>query len=432
MSMKQFANRRKKLYSLLGDGIAIIYNNSEKIRSNDTHYIFRPNSNFWYLSGFKESNSLIIIDATNKKSIMYCKQKNSLAERWHGYIIGQAKAKNTFYFDEARNIEDFEQDLCGLLANQKTLWHSYGGDENLDNIILSTISNIKKSWRTGQKPPQNTKDIDNVIYQMRKYKDIFEINLLKKSCSIADLAHVRAMKACKPNISEKILEAEIIHEFLINDTDGHSYNPIVAGGKNALILHYNDNNKLLNNDELVLIDAGCEYQGYASDITRTIPINGKFAGLKKELYNICLEAQKQAILAARPSVKFNAPHLAAVKVIAEGLKHIGLLSGTMDEILNNEKYRKYFIHKTSHLLGIDVHDVGTVIDDNQEYLNLEPGMVITIEPGIYVPKQSSIHDSISNTGIRIEDDVLITDNGNEVLTKAPKETDDIEYIMRNI
>ncbi len=422
--------RRNQLLSRLGDAVAIIPTAPEKIRNRDAHYLYRFDSYFWYLTGFSEPEAvLVLVGGKAPRSILFCREKNEEREIWDGYRYGPAGAASEFGFDEAYPISTFDQKLPELLADKPELWHSLGQDAAWDQRITQGLNAVRAQSRSGKRPPSTVRDLHAVLDAMRLIKDDHEITLMQRAADIASQGHRRAMGACRPGLFEYALEAELSYEFRRLGGDAHAYTPIVAGGANACVLHYVSNNQALQDNTLVLIDAGCEMEGYASDITRTFPVNGKFSGPQKDVYEIVLAAQQAAIDNVKPGASFMAPHEAALKVLAQGLCDLKLVKGRADSVVESESYKRYFMHRTSHWLGLDVHDAGEY-KQGEDWAILAPGMVLTIEPGLYIRAADDVPVHLAGIGIRIEDDVLVTPDGHRVTTSAPRSVAEIEEAMR--
>ena len=434
----EFQRRRQKLLATMNDGIAIIPTAPEAIRNRDSHYPYRFDSHFYYLTGFKEPESVLVLMAgKDSKSILFCRDKDIEREIWDGFRYGPEAAKATFGFDEAYSISQLPEMLPKLMGNQAKLFYSLGADSHWDTQLTSWLNKVKELTRTGVSAPESMVDVRQLIDVQRLIKTPYEIDLMRKSANIAAAAHNRAMRFVKPSqkeyaIKENEVEAEFLHEFYKNGAQSPAYTSIVAGGANACTLHYNANNCVLKNGDLLLIDAGCELDGYASDITRTFPVNGKFSPVQKDLYELVLAAQLAAIGAAKPNNHWNAPHEAALDVLVQGFIDFKLCQGSKEEVLENASYRQFYMHRTGHWLGLDVHDVGEYKDKAGNWALLEAGNTLTVEPGCYVRPADNVPKHFWNIGIRIEDDVLITQTGNEVLTKnAIKTVADIEYLMKS-
>ena len=446
MNIKEFSARRHKLIANMGEGIAIIPTAPEVIRNRDSHYPYRFDSHFYYLTGFKEPESVLVLIAGNKekselpKNILFCRDKDMEREIWDGFRYGPEAAKTEFGFDEAYSISQLDEMLPKLMSNQAKLFYSLGASSDWDLKVTGWLNKVKEQARTGVSAPVSIVDVRQLIDVQRLLKTPYEIDLMRKSANIAASAHNRAMKFVagkfvKPNlkeyaIKENEVEAEFLHEFYKNGSQSPAYTSIVAGGANACTLHYNANNCVLNNGDLLLIDAGCELDGYASDITRTFPVNGKFSPAQKDLYEVVLASQFAAIDTAQPNNHWNAPHEAALDVLVQGFIDFKLCKGTKEEVLENGCYRQFYMHRTGHWLGLDVHDAGEYKDKAGNWALLEAGNTLTVKPGCYVRPADNVPEHFWNIGIRIEDDVLITKTGNEVLTKnAIKTVAEIEAHM---
>ena len=415
----------------MAEGIAIIPTAPEAIRNRDSHYPYRFDSYFYYLTGFTEPESvLVLIAGKQNKSILFCRDKDIEREIWDGFCFGPAAAKKQFGFDEGYSISQLDEIMLKLMANQAKLFYSLGMDNSWDTRITGVLNKVKDLARTGVSAPESIEDVRRLIDVQRLVKTLYEIDLMRRSANIAAGAHNRAMRFVKPNLKEYEVEAEFLHEFYKNGSQSPAYTSIVAGGANACTLHYNANNCVLNDGDLLLIDAGCELDGYASDITRTFPVNGKFSAPQADLYELVLSAQLAAINAAKPSNHWNAPHEAALDILVQGFIDFKLCVGTKEEVLENGSYRQFYMHRTGHWLGLDVHDTGDYKDKMGNWAILEAGNTLTVEPGCYVRPADNVPEYFWNIGIRIEDDVLITNVGNEVLTKnAVKTVVDIEALM---
>jgi Xaa-Pro aminopeptidase len=433
INTQEFSARRNQLLTNMGEGIAIVPTAPEVIRNRDSHYPFRFDSHFYYLTGFKEPEAmLVLIAGALPKSILFCRDKDIEREIWDGFHYGPETAKNEFGFDEAYSISQLNEMLPKLMANQAKLFYSLGASSEWDARVTYWLNKVKEQARTGTSAPESIVDVRQLIDVQRLIKTPYEIDLMRKSAQIAAGAHNRAMQFAKPKMLEYEVEAEFLHEFYRNRAQSPAYTSIVAGGANACTLHYNANNCVLNAGDLLLIDAGCELDGYASDITRTFPINGKFSAAQKDLYELVLSAQLAAIEAAKPNNHWNAPHEVALEILVQGFIDFKLCTGTKEEVLENGTYRQFYMHRTGHWLGLDVHDAGEYKDKQGNWALLEAGNTLTVEPGCYVRPADNVPEYFWNIGIRIEDDVLITKTGNEVLTKnAIKTVADIESLMRS-
>jgi Xaa-Pro aminopeptidase len=431
-NLKEFQGRRAQLLKKMGDGIAIIPTAPELIRNRDSHYPYRFDSYFYYLTGFKEPESVLVLIAGNSpKSILFCRDKDMEREIWDGFRYGPGDAKEQFGFDEAYSISQLDEMLPKLMGNQANLFYSLGADCHWDARVTGWLNKVKEQARTGVSAPESVQDVRQLIDVARLIKSPYEQASMRLSADIAVGAHNRAMQFVKPNMHEYEVEAEFLHEFYKSGAQSPAYTSIVAGGANACTLHYNANNCVLNDGDLLLIDAGCELDGYASDITRTFPVNGKFSAPQADLYELVLAAQLAAINAAKPGKHWNAPHEAALDVLVDGFIEYGLCKGSKDMVLESGEYRQFYMHRTGHWLGLDVHDAGEYKDKAGNWSILQAGNTLTVEPGCYVRPADNVPEHFWNIGIRIEDDVLITKTGNEVLSKnAVKSVADIEVLMR--
>jgi Xaa-Pro aminopeptidase len=428
----EFSKRRKRLMQMMGkDSIAILPAAPTLIRNRDVEYRYRPDSDFYYLTGFAEPDAVAVITPKRKHGeyILFCRERDPLMETWVGPRAGLEGARETYGADDAFPIGDIDDILPGLLENRDRVFYTMGCNGNFDQHVIGWVNQIREKSRTGVHTPGEFVALDHLLHDMRLFKSRSEVSTMRKAAKIAAKAHIRAMQACSPDMSENEIEAELLHEFRINHCD-EAYPCIVGGGANGCILHYIDNNAPLNDGDLLLIDAGAEKDFYASDITRTFPVNGKFSKEQKAVYEVVLQAQEAAIKQVKPGNHWNDPHNAAVKVLTKGLVKLGLLKGDVRQLIKKDAYRRFYMHRTGHWLGMDVHDVGDY-KVGDAWRILEPGMALTIEPGIYIPAGSKrVAKKWWNIGIRIEDDVLVTKTGCEVLSKdAPKTVTEIEAIM---
>ena len=428
-----FANRRARLMEQMGhDAIAIIATRPEMYRNRDADYKFRADSSFYYLTGFAEPEAVAVIQTgAAQPYTLFCRERNRDMEIWHGLRAGTDGAVNDYAADQAFTIEQLDAQIIALLANKKRLYVRLGQDAAFDLCVTGWLKKIAASQRQGGQPPVEIIQLDSIVDEMRLFKDDFEVNLMREAAQISAQAHVRAMQQVKPGMLEYALEAEVLYVMQKNGCTT-AYNSIVGGGANACILHYVENNQPLKDGDLVLIDAGAELDHYAADITRTFPVNGQFSPEQKALYELVLKAQLAAIEVTQPGNHYRLPHETAVKILTTGLLELGLLQGSVDELIAGEAFRQFYMHGTGHWLGMDVHDVGNY-KINHEWRPYEPGMVVTVEPGLYIaPDDETVEARWRGIGIRIEDDVLITENGNEVLTRdVPKTVDEIEALMKN-
>lgn len=438
----EFQQRRNKLMQAMGEGVAIIPTAPEVARNRDSHYPYRFDSYFYYLTGFKEPESVLLIVAGKKnKSILFCRDKDLEREIWDGFRYGADAARETFGFDEAYSMNELDSMVLKLLANQPKLFFSLGESTTWDTRVTGWLNTLRNQARNGVGVPDNIPDVRKLIDELRLYKSSYEQAIMRDSANIAAAAHNRAMQFARPNMMEYEVEAEFLHEFYRKGAQSPAYTSIVAGGANACTLHYNANNAKLNDGDLLLIDAGCELDGYASDITRTFPVNGKFSAAQKDVYELVLSAQAAAIAKANTSNHWNAPHEAALDVLIQGLIDLKLCKGSKEAVFDSGTYRQFYMHRTGHWLGLDVHDAGeyqysnkqrnTQKNNTQNWRMLEPGMTLTVEPGCYIRPANNVPEHFWNIGIRIEDDVLITKDGCEVMTeKAVKSVADIEALMQ--
>ncbi len=414
------------------DGIAIIATAPVRQRNRDIDHPFRPDSDFVYLTGFEEPEAVAVLIPGREQGqfIIFCRERNPKMETWDGYRAGLEGAQKIYGADDAFPFNDIDEILPGLMEGREKVYYAMGCNPNFDQQVFGWLSQLKKQQRAGVHAPGEIIALDHLLHEMRLYKSAVEIKSMRRAAEISAEAHKRAMQFTRPGVKEYQVEAEIIHTFMQNDARSAAYPSIVGGGSNSCILHYIENNETLKNGELLLIDAGAEYEYYAADITRTFPVNGRFSRAQRKLYQVVLDAQYAAIEQAKPGNHWNQPHEAAVKVITEGLVELGLLKGRLSTLIKNGAYKRFYMHRTGHWLGMDVHDVGEY-KEGDVWRTLEPGMVLTIEPGLYIPAGSKkVDKKWWNIGIRIEDDVLITKDGNEVLSAGiVKEAAEIEALM---
>ena len=426
-----YAERRARLAARIKRGIAIIPTAPERARNRDSHYPYRYDSYFYYLTGFIEPEAVLVVIAGDQpKSVLFCRDKDVEREIWDGFRYGPQQAREVFGFDESHPVGELDTRMPDLLANQPQLCCHLGSDEPWDARVLGWLNAVRAQVRNGVAAPAAISDVRTVLDDMRLVKDAHELDVMRRAAQISTSAHKRAMRAAAPGRAEYEIEAELLHEFRHGGAQAPAYTSIVAGGANACVLHYVQNDARLNSGELLLIDAGCELDGYASDITRTFPVNGKFSAAQRDIYQLVLAAQAAAIAEVVPGASWNAPHDVAVRVLAQGLIEFGLCKGSVDKVIESGDYRQFYMHRTGHWLGLDVHDAGDYKRDGA-WRKLEPGMVLTVEPGCYIRPGAGVPAHFANIGIRIEDDVAVTAKGNEVLTlAAPKTVADIEALMR--
>ena len=426
-----YQGRRARLAAHLGSGVAIVPTAPEQIRNRDAHYPYRYDSYFYYLTGFREPGAvLVVVGGERPQHILFCREKNLEREIWDGYRYGPDAARETFAVDAAYCITELDARLPDLLADRSAVQVHLGADAVWDARVLGWINAVRSRARSGVAAPHDIRDVRTLLDDMRLCKDEQEKALMRRAGEISGAAHRLAMQAARPGATEYEIEAVLQHEFRRSGAQAPAYTPIVAGGANACVLHYVENNAPLADGDLLLIDAGCELDGYASDITRTFPVNGRFSGPQRAVYELVLAAQAAAIATVKPGALWNEPHDAAVKVLAQGFIDLKLLAGTLDSVLEQETYKQFYMHRTGHWLGLDVHDAGEY-KTNGVWRELQPGMVLTVEPGCYIRPAPGVPDGFANIGVRIEDDALVTAQGSEILSaSAPKSVADIEALMR--
>ncbi len=425
-----YARRRAALLAEMQSGIAIVPTAPERVRNRDSEYLYRFDSYFYYLCGFQEPQAvLVLIAGAQPQSLLFCREKNLERETWDGFRFGPDAAREAFGVDAAYPIGQLDEKLPALMANQAALYYAPGMDADWDARIMRWLNQVRAQSRTGVSAPQRIHDVRAALDEMRLVKDAQELALMRRAAGISAKAHERAMRATRPGRMEYEIEAELLYEFRRSGAQFPAYWPIVAGGANACVLHYSDNKARLEDGELLLIDAGCELDGYASDITRTFPVNGKFSGAQKDIYELVLAAQTAAIAATRPGAAWDAPHEAAVRVLAQGMIDFGLCQGSLDQVLESGDYKRFYMHRTGHWLGLDVHDAGEYKLEGK-WRPLAAGMTLTVEPGCYIRAAAGVPEAYWNIGVRIEDDALVTENGCELITAAtPKSIADIEALV---
>jgi Xaa-Pro aminopeptidase len=441
--MQVYSSRRARLAQQMrerGGGVAVLFTAPEAMRNRDADYPYRWDSYFYYLTGFPEPQSVVVLraDGERTESLLFCRDKNIEREIWDGFRYGPAMAGEQFGFDAAYSIDELDQRMPQLLANQAAIFYPLGSDQDLDVHVQRWLGAVRAQARTGVSTPSQAIDVHALLDEMRLVKDKHELDIMRKAAKISAQAHVRAMRNTRPGMYEYEVEAELLHEFRRHGSQFPAYGSIVAGGRNACVLHYRSNDTQLRDGELLLIDAGCELDGYASDITRTYPVGGKFTAPQRELYDIVLAAQAAAIQATRPGARFADPHDAAVRVLAQGMIDCKLIEGSLDGVIESGAYRRFYMHRTGHWLGMDVHDCGEYREpgpaqpgQERAWRILRPGMVTTIEPGIYIQAADDIPADFHDIGIRIEDDAVVTDTGCEITTlDVPTAADEIEALMR--
>lgn len=433
MDKKEFQRRRTQLMEMMGEGsIAILPAANVRMRNRDVDYPYRQDSDFFYLTGFAEPEAVMVLipGREHGEYILFCRERDKQNEIWNGPMAGQDGAVEDYAADDSFPIADIDDILPGLLENREKVYCIMGRDKEFDTRLIAWINGLREQVRSGIHTPGEFVALDHLLHDMRLYKSAAEVKNMRHAAQVSARAHIRAMQACKPGMKEYQLEGELLYEFVHGGCRHPAYSTIVGGGENGCILHYVENNAALNNGDLVLIDAGGEYDHYAADITRTFPVSGKYSPEQRALYDLVLKSQYAAIEQVKPGNHWNQPHEAAVEVMTAGMIELGLLSGDLTRLIEDEAYKRFYMHRTGHWLGMDVHDVGEY-KVGEAWRVLEPGMVLTVEPGIYIPADSEGVDvKWWGIGIRIEDDVLVSRDGHEVLSRdVPKEADEIEAIM---
>jgi Xaa-Pro aminopeptidase len=426
------AGRRQRLVQAMPGAVAVIPTAPERTRNRDTHYPYRYDSYFYYLTGFQEPEAVLVLVADPQpRSILFCRERSVEREIWDGFRHGPEGARERFGFDEAHPIAALDDAMPALLADRAALWYPVGADPEWDARAMRWLNAVRANARSGVAAPWQLHDVRAPLDDMRLVKDAQELALMRQAAAISAGAHRRAMQATRPGRNEYEIEAELLHEFRRSGSQFPAYWPIVAGGANACVLHYVSNDAPLADGGLVLIDAGCELDGYAADITRTFPVNGRYSGAQREVYELVLAAQRAALGEVRAGKAWNEPHDAAVKVLAQGMLDLKLLPGSLDAVLEKEAYKRFYMHRTGHWLGLDVHDAGEYKRAGQ-WRALAPGMTLTVEPGLYIRAADDVPERLRDIGVRIEDDVLVTQAGCEVLTAdAPKGVAEVEALMRD-
>jgi Xaa-Pro aminopeptidase len=429
---KEYTRRRKQLMRIIGrDAICIVPAAPERLRNNDSHYPYRQDSDFHYLTGFGEPEAVLALipGRSHGEVILFCRERDPEREAWDGPRAGAEGAVSDFGMDDAFPIADIDDILPGMIEGRSRVYYHFGRDAEFDVKLIGWVNHVRSQVKRGARAPHEFVALGHVLHDLRLYKTRDELRVMRKAAKIAADAHVRAMRSVRPGMNEHEIEADVLHTFRKQGAVA-SYEPIVGGGANGCVLHYRANNATLKDGDLLLVDAGAEYQCYASDITRTFPVSGRYSPEQRALYDIVLAAQRAAIAEVRPGRPFDAYHDAAVRTITTGLVKLGLLKGSVEKNLREHAYRRFYMHKTGHWLGLDVHDVGDYRIDG-EFRELEPGMVVTVEPGIYIaPDAKGVAAKWRGIGIRIEDDVVVTRGEPEVITAAvPADPDEIEALM---
>ena len=433
MVKSEFAHRRKRLMQAMGEGsIAILPGAPQRLRNRDVEYRYRPDSDLYYLTGFAEPGVVMVLipGRAHGEYIMFCRERDPELEIWNGHRAGLDGVITEYGADDAFPISDIDDILPGLLEGRERVFYIMGADAEFDRQVMEWINLLRRKSRAGVQTPGEFIALDHILHDMRLYKSAAEQRAMRRAATITADAHLRAMRVCRPGMWEYQLEAELLYHFTQNGAREPAYAPIVGSGKNGCILHYIENSSRLSDGDLVLIDAGGEYDYYAADITRTFPVNGRFSPVQRDLYELVLEAQHAAIEQVRPGNHWNAPHEAVLKVLTRGLVSLGLLKGKVSKLLGEQAYRRFYMHRTGHWLGMDVHDVGDY-KVGGEWRILEPGMVLTVEPGLYISAdEQGVAKKWRGIGIRIEDDVLVTRQGCEVLSAdVPRTVAEIESVM---
>ena len=427
-----YRDRRQRLAAQMGTGVAIVSTAPERLRNRDAHFPFRFDSYFHYLCGFPEPEAvLVIVAGRDARSILFCRDKDVEREIWDGFRYGPEAARDAFGVDETHSIARLDEMIPVLLADRDSVYCDVGENSEWDARLIQWLNAVRAQVRTGISAPGEIRDVRKLLDEMRLIKDASELATMRKAADISADAHKRAMRAARPGRFENEIEAELLHEFRARGSQAPAYTSIVAGGANACVLHYIANDAPLRDGDLLLIDAGCELDGYASDITRTFPVNGRFSGPQRDIYELVLAAQAGAIAQVKTGNSWQDPHDAAVKVLAQGFVDLGLCTGSVDSVIESGDYRRFYMHRTGHWLGMDVHDCGDYKREG-DWRKLEPGMVLTVEPGCYVRPGNTVPERFWNIGVRIEDDAVVTAQGCEIITaRAPKRVDDIEALMRS-
>jgi Xaa-Pro aminopeptidase len=432
ISPQEYKARRQKLAaSLPADAIAIIPAADELLRNGDAHYRFRQDSDFYYLTGFNEPEAVLLISANPTLSYLFNRPRDPAQEQWTGRRLGQEEACRVLAVDEAYPIESLASRLPELISNKSAIYYSIGRHPAFEKRLFTAFEQVKKQIRRGIKAPESFCDLEPIISEMRLFKSAAEIGLMRRAAEISVAAHKSAMRACSKSENEYQLEAELLYEFTYGGCRAVAYDPIVGGGENTCILHYTDNNQPLRKGELLLVDAGGEFENYAADITRTFPVNGHFSKEQRAIYELVLKSQKAGIASIKPGLAWNEIQLTIVRILTAGLCELGLLKGSLEELITAEAYKPFYMHNSGHWLGLDVHDAGRYKID-EKWRSLQAGMVLTVEPGLYISaNMDGVDPRWWNIGVRIEDDILVTHDGHENLTAGlPVEIAEIEALLR--
>jgi len=430
IKQKEYDKRRRQLMRMAGeDSIVVLQAAPPRIRNNDVHYPYRQDSDFLYLTGFREPSALLVMIPDEEKSILFCRERDPEREMWDGRMVGLEGAVKDYGMDEAYDIRERDQRLRKLLQDRDRIYHDLGRDPLFDQILIGWLNEFRGETRKTFHAPEEIHALDHMLHDMRVYKSREELSIMRRAAKVAIEAHEEAMRSCRPGLNEADIHAALLQVFTRNHCEP-SYLPIVGGGANGCVLHYIANRDELRDGDLLLIDAGAEYDGYASDITRTFPVNGKFSPEQRDLYDVVLAAQEAAIEKAVAGNQWQDVHETAVRVATEGMIDLGILKKSLDEELESKGYKRFYVHNTGHWLGLDVHDVGEYTIDGQSR-ELEPGMVMTVEPGIYIgPDERSVRKCWRGLGIRIEDNVAVTRDEPRILTEGlARSADEIEGLM---
>jgi Xaa-Pro aminopeptidase len=430
-NIEVYRARRLRLAQQMQRGVAVIATAPERLRNRDAHFPYRFDSYFYYLTGFTEPEAVLVLTGGDtSRSLLFCRDKDIEREIWDGFRYGPDGAKQAFGFDEAYSVKQLDEQVPKLLADQPAIFCDVGENGEWDSRLIQWLNVVRAQVRTGVSAPGEIRDVRKLLDDMRLIKDNDELDVMRRAARISAGAHRRAMQSTRAGLHEYDVEAELLHEFRRHGAQAPAYTPIVASGANACVLHYVANDQPLKDGDLLLIDAGCELDGYASDITRTFPVSGRFAGPQKDVYELVLAAQAAAVAQVKPGNHWELPHEAAVRVLARGFIDLGLCAGTVDSVIESGAYRKFYMHRTGHWLGLDVHDCGDYKREGN-WRALEPGMVLTVEPGCYIRPGDGVPQHLWNIGVRIEDDAVVVPGGCEIITaEAPKTIADIEIAMR--
>lgn len=429
-----YIDRRRRLLSQMHRGVAVVATSPEKLRNRDACYPYRFDSYFYYLTGFREPDAVLVLiaaeDESASRQILFCRDKDPEREIWDGFRHGPDAAEELFGFDEAHSVSCLDELALEFLADQPIVFYALGLDPAWDRRVVGWINRVREQARKGVSAPTEIRDIRSLLDEMRLIKDDGELAVMRKAARISTNAHKRAMSLACPGRYEYEIEAELLYEFRRQGAQAPAYTPIVAGGANACVLHYVENNSPLQSGDLLLIDAGCELDGYAADITRTFPVNGEFSSAQRDIYELVLAAQAAAINVVQPGNSWDAPHQAALMVLIQGFIDLRLCQGSLEAVIESGAYKRFYMHRTGHWLGLDVHDAGEYKQAGQ-WRDLIPGMTLTVEPGCYIRPADDIPAHFWNIGVRIEDDVAVTPTGHEVFTQAaPKSIAEIEEWMQ--